>query len=588
VSPAFFEAAELPLGRTVQTDRDIPWSRPADREVGRFEEGAGTSFLVARRTLLPTLLLLALLGAPSPGAPQTATAPANAPSPASPLQPPSAPSTPPAAEPDIPHPSLDGLEAPVASQLRLARRRLEASLAAGLPAPELGKVYGELGQLYHAYELLEPAAAAYRRALELAPDDPRWPYLLALVLEASGDLEGAEAQLRATLALAPEATPARIRLGALLLQLGRLDEAAAAVEDTFSAGDPASLAVLGEVELARGNHRRAAELLDTALAIAPAASRLRYPLAQALRALGELDRARAELAAAGASGLRPIDPQYERLQALRVGETAHTLRGRRAFAAGQLEDALRELQLAVQAAPAGPDARVNLATVLAALGRADQAVEHLRVALELDPRQQTARYNLGSLLLAAGRPEEARLQLEEALRLDPGDAGSRMAFAAALRALGDRGAALDQLATVRRSDPSREDGWLVAAQYLLDDGSAAQALELLERADERLPGSHRVAHGLARLLAAGPDPTLRDGPRAVELAQRAFAADELPLYAETMALALAEAGRCREAAEWVREAISRIAGGDQALRERLAARLRALDEAITADRPCRP
>ncbi|HUP22842.1 MAG TPA: tetratricopeptide repeat protein [Thermoanaerobaculia bacterium] len=497
-------------------------------------------------------------------------------------------SAPASTQPVIPHPSLEGLEPPVAAHLRLARRRLEASLEAALPAAELGEVYGEVGQLYHAYELLAAARAAYERALALAPGDPRWPYLLALVLEADGDLAGAEARLRDTLALAPEATPASIRLGAILHQLGRLDEAASVVEATLGAGDPASLAVLGEVELARGNHRRAAELLDTALAIAPGAGRLRYPLAQALRALGEVDRAREELAAAGTAGLRPIDPQYERLQALRVGETAHILRGRRALAAGRAADALAEFRLAVDAAPASAGARVNLAAVLAELGRNEEAADQLRIALELDPGQQTARFNLGALLAASGRTEEARLHLEEAVRLDPADSGSRIALAGVLRAQGNLAAALDQLATVRRVQPTREDAWLAAAQYLVDAGSTAQALELLELAHERLPGSARVAHGLARLLAAGPSLELRDGARAVELARLAFGARELPVHAETVALALAEAGRCGEAADWLREALARTSEQDGELRRRLEERLAATAGAIAADRPCRP
>ena len=493
------------------------------------------------------------------------------------------------ADAPIPHPDLEGLEAPVASQLRLARRRLEASLEAGVAGAELGTVYGELGQLYHAYELHEAASACYRRATELAAgEDPRWPYLSALLLEASGELEPALAQLERALQLEPAAAAARIRAGAILSQLGRHDEAAAELEAALASGDPASLAELGEVELARGNAERAVDLLERALALAPRATRLRYPLAQALRATGDHERARAELARAGAAGLRPIDPLYDRLQSLRVGETAHTLRGRRAFAAGQIQDARRELELAVAAAPTSPGAHVNLAAVLAAAGELDGAIRHLLAALELDPDSQVAHHNLGRLLASLGRTGEARAHLERAVELDPGDAESREALASALRESGEPKAALEQLAILRRIAPTHEGGWLIAAQHLLDDGSTAQALELLERGYEQLPGSARLANGLARLLAAGPDPALRDGRRAVELAGVAFRADELPVHAETMALALAQSDRCAEAAQWLREARSRLVGEQTALAERLGARLRAVEQASASDAPCRP
>ncbi|HVS66472.1 MAG TPA: tetratricopeptide repeat protein [Thermoanaerobaculia bacterium] len=476
----------------------------------------------------------------------------------------------------------------MAAQLRLARRRLEASLEAGIEGRELGAVFGELGQLYHAYELGEAAAACYERAIGLAGDDARWSYLSALLLEETGQLETAAGRLARVLELEPTATAARIRLGDALSRLGRHEEAAATLEAALPSGDPAALAALGEVELARGHHVGAIELLETALALAPGATRLYYPLAQALRASGDEDRARSELARAGRAGLRPIDPLYDRVQSLRVGETAHTLRGRRAFAAGQLEDARREFELALAAAPASTGARVNLATVLSAAGERDEAIEHLRVAIELDAENQIAHHNLGRLLASLGRNAEARFSLERALELEPGDAETRLALASVLRSVGEGTAALEQLAVLRRLAPRHELGWLAAAQYLVEDGAIAQALELLERGYGELPGSPGLANGLARLLAAGPDPALRDGQRAVDLAGQAFRANELPLHAETMSLALAESGRCADAAEWTREALSRLAPGQGSLAERLARRRAELERAVAELTPCRP
>jgi tetratricopeptide (TPR) repeat protein len=112
-----------------------------------------------------------------------------------------------------------------------------------------------------------------------------------------------------------------------------------------------------------------------------------------------------------------------------------------------------------------------------------------------------------------------------------------------------------------------------------------EALEVLEAAQGNLPGSGRVLHGLARLLAACPDPALRNGARALELALRVHTARSTAAHAETVALALAESGRCEEAARWQRTAI------EAARREGPAERVAPLESSLARyeqGKPCRP
>ncbi len=79
---------------------------------------------------------------------------------------------------------------------------------------------------------------------------------------------------------------------------------------------------------------------------------------------------------------------------------------------------------------------------------------------------------------------------------------------------------------------------------------------MLDEAYRRHPGRVTTTTTLARLLAAAPDQAVRDGGRAFLLATDAFNADAAPVHAETVALALAELGRCAEAAEWMRRAVA--------------------------------
>jgi len=91
-------------------------------------------------------------------------------------------------------------------------------------------------------------------------------------------------------------------------------------------------------------------------------------------------------------------------------------------------------------------------------------------------------------------------------------------------------------------------------EVLLQLSQYRNALEGLEDAHTRMPAKGRIAHALARLLASCPDVDLRDGQRALDLALRVYDARKTVTHAETVALALAESGRCDEALTWQRGA----------------------------------
>ncbi len=79
------------------------------------------------------------------------------------------------------------------------------------------------------------AVAAYRQAVELAPDLPKLQYNLATALAAHGEAEAAIAGLRRALALQPDYARAHLNLGILLVEGGRpaeaLDHLTAAARD---------------------------------------------------------------------------------------------------------------------------------------------------------------------------------------------------------------------------------------------------------------------------------------------------------------------------------------------------------------------
>lgn len=338
----------------------------------------------------------------------------------------------------IPYPDLNGLEAVVAEELAEARRRIEAALPdASLGSAELAAILGEGGRLYHAYRLFDAAAACYDNAARLVPGAFAWLYLAAVVAQERGDLPAARRGYEAAARLAPEDLAVQVRLGEVLRLAGVTDQAERAFRRALdlAPADAAALAGLGEAALAEGRFEAARDAFERALAAAPQATSLHYRLGLAYRGLGDLERARAELGQRGTIGVKPPDPLVEALEALKSGERVHSIRGRRAFGAGDLRAAVAEFRLALAAAPASLPALINLGTALGALSETGEAVELMRRAVELAPEHGNARFNLGNLLLQAGEAGEAAEHLSAAARLLPGDAEVALLLARALAML---------------------------------------------------------------------------------------------------------------------------------------------------------
>jgi tetratricopeptide (TPR) repeat protein len=127
--------------------------------------------------------------------------------------------------------------------------------------------------------------------------------------------------------------------------------------------------------------------------------------------------------------------------------------------------------------------------------------------------------------------------------------------------------ALERYRLVIRLLPTSDRARLGEASVLAHQGKLSAAKARLGEAQELLPDSGLLARALARVLAASPDPTLRDGERALQLAERIFQAQNSPEHAELLALALAELGRCSEAAALTAQIVEALRGLQASLGE---------------------
>ena len=485
-------------------------------------------------------------------------------------------------------PDLKTLEPDVREQLLSLQNSLIAVVSdRAVTDQKLGEAYGSLGQAYHAYSLFPQAEECYRNAHLLMPADFRWAYLLASVLHANGRAERAASYYQLARKLRSDYQPAAVNLGNIYLRQNRLDEARASFTEALKidANCAACRYGLGQVALSTRDYKQAVEYLEQALKEAPQANRIHYALAMAYRGLGDIEKARTHLEQQGPVGVRVSDPLIDGLRQLIQGDRLHLIQGRKAFDAGRFSEAADEFRKAVAANPNGIPARVNLGAALAQLGDVATAVEQYQQALRIDPRNATAHYNLGFLLAKQNQHEQAIIHFQAVLALNPGDTESRFGLAQELEKSDRVEDALAEFARVVQSDPANENAMLELVKLMLGKKQYKPALETLEKAHTLFPDKGRTAIMLGYLLASSPQYELRDGARALALARLVYQATDLVNHGAIVAMALAELGRCADAAELQRRL---IAAAERDRRPDMVAKLTADLRRYESANPCRP
>jgi tetratricopeptide (TPR) repeat protein len=196
--------------------------------------------------------------------------------------------------------------------------------------------------------------------------------------------------------------------------------------------------------------------------------------------------------------------------------------------------------------------------VLEQRGRPHEALTEFRTVLTLDAPDEEkalAHYQIGRLLTATGRDAESLPSFEKAVELFPQFWQARFAVANWLSRHGRHGEAAEMFGRLAAADPANLLARQREAAALMSDGRFALARRRLEEGLAASPRSFELASLLARLLATAPDPALRDGERALQLAQDLMQARQDVEQAETVAMALAELERFEEAAALQRQLI---------------------------------
>jgi tetratricopeptide (TPR) repeat protein len=209
----------------------------------------------------------------------------------------------------------------------------------------------------------------------------------------------------------------------------------------------------------------------------------------------------------------------------------------------------------LEADPRNADAAANLGATLANLGRLEDAQRQLGVALALDDGSVFAHLSLGVVHDRLGHDQAALEQYTATLARDPANLQGTIYLADLEMRMGraDEAAKLYRQALER--SPNLAGVPLALALAYVKGGRHADARAVLEAAESKQPGSPEITNALARILATAPQRSVRDGPRAVALAKELFETARHPELGQTYAMALAETGQYEHAASLQKEVI---------------------------------
>ena len=192
--------------------------------------------------------------------------------------------------------------------------------------------------------------------------------------------------------------------------------------------------------------------------------------------------------------------------------------GNALFQKGQMDEAIAHYQAALAIQPDHAKAHYNLGNALAGQSKLDEAIVEFQKALAIQPDQPEVLNNLATALLRNGQVDEAIIQFRKTLAIQPGLAGAHNNLGAAL----------------------------------FKKGQVNEAINSFQKALAIQPDSGDAQDNLARiawLLATSPDPSVRNGTKARELALQAnqLSGNQDPMILRTLAAACAEMGRFSEA-----------------------------------------
>jgi tetratricopeptide (TPR) repeat protein len=414
---------------------------------------------------------------------------------------------------DVPDPDLSAAHPEIVRAVRAAQEEVRGN-------PKSALSWGRLGRVLMAHEIDEMALDCFQHAAHLDPKQFRWPYCAA-VLEERRDFEKALADYQRALVLDPRYAPLQYRIAAVLLKLGRCDDAERHFSEAARLAEksPFPWLGLGRAALSRGDRAAARAHFEEALARAPHDRTARSELARICFLMGDLEEAarqHEEIAKLPPPVPEMPDDVLQSIDQLKAGVLKLADQAEFLAARGDLAGSAEAARTLMRSRPdlAGP--RLSLGMALERQGDASGAVAVYREALEKFPGDSLVHYRLALALESLHDVDGAVQSYRECLKAKPDYALAWYGLGLLLKSSGDRSGAVEALREAVGSDPRHQAAHLALGLLLAQSGDLEAAIDHLRSAVELSPddpvAQARLRQAREEHEARNP-PTQRPTPR---------------------------------------------------------------------------
>ncbi len=175
---------------------------------------------------------------------------------------------------------------------------------------------------------------------------------------------------------------------------------------------------------------------------------------------------------------------------------------------------------ATEILPQNVSAWITAGRASLAMGDDSEAEQSLRRVVQLRTHNTDLAIHVAGMFVKAGRMEEAERCYAETIREFPNDAPLRLNYGGLLAATGRPDAAMEQFESALRIDPGMGNAYYRAAILRVHKEDMHGAVAWIERGLTVDPVNVELLSKLSWILATSPDDSLRDAPRALEVAQK--------------------------------------------------------------------
>jgi len=259
---------------------------------------------------------------------------------------------------------------------------------------------------------------------------------------------------------------------------------------------------------------------------------------------------------------------------------------------GAIDEALDHCRRALELSPNHSDWYSNLGEALRRKGRLAEAIQAFREAIDRNPKNADAENNLGETLRQQGNLAEAAAHFDRAVAIRPNMAEALSNRGLVLGAQGDTAGEIAQYKKALAAQPDYATAANNLGVVYCEQGRPGDALNVWQEMLRRQPDSVETLRLAAWVMATNPDAAFRNGPLAVELAERAarLADGRNMNVLDALAAAYAEVGRYGDAQAVARQAFGLAAeqgntAMQRGIRERLRYYARGLPVRVSLPRP---